>query len=514
MKVQRTRNYVRGLTSGYVVTLATVLVGLWLTPFTLRYLDREEFGVFTLAGDVLIWLGLLELGITSVLNVKAAQLSGKPDQQQLNRLASTTFFAQCCIALIMGGVGTVVTVLFPEFFGLCGDLRQDAVLLMALMVTGAALHVATQTFSALLVAHQQIHVDNGIRLGLLGIRTGLTVLLLTQGVGLISLAAAHLTAIVVTGCLAVLRVFRLLPGLSLRWRHFSWRLLKETGGLGIWFSLGGIAGFLIMSLDRVVTAKVVSVEMVTTFTLTGRLYMLAWTLLRPITDTARPALAQIIGEDRKGLALERFRQLSSLSTGLALVAAASVWACNRTFVEWWVGPVNYGGVALDAVLALNLIAHCWVLPNRAILVAAMAYVPQNAVSRFIEGGINLAASLVLGQKYGLVGVAAGTTLAAVVATVWYFPLLTSRLLGVSFRRLYGSSVVRLGAVALMVFGAGHSLRGLGARIDGLTGAATSGVVAAGLGVGLLWFTLAEGDRSLFRSYVSRRVGTLWTRSQV
>ena len=53
MQASRTRNYVKGLASGYVVTLATIGVKLWLTPFVLRYLDREEFAVFLLAGDVL-----------------------------------------------------------------------------------------------------------------------------------------------------------------------------------------------------------------------------------------------------------------------------------------------------------------------------------------------------------------------------------------------------------------------------------------------------------------------------
>ena len=50
----RTGNYLKGLASGYLATLATILVGLWLTPFTLRFLDREQYAIFTLASDVLM----------------------------------------------------------------------------------------------------------------------------------------------------------------------------------------------------------------------------------------------------------------------------------------------------------------------------------------------------------------------------------------------------------------------------------------------------------------------------
>ena len=60
--MSRTHNYVKGLTTGYAATFATIAVGLWLTPFTLRFLDREEYAIFALASDVLMWLGLLDIG--------------------------------------------------------------------------------------------------------------------------------------------------------------------------------------------------------------------------------------------------------------------------------------------------------------------------------------------------------------------------------------------------------------------------------------------------------------------
>lgn len=505
--MSRTRNYLKGLASGYVVTLATVLVGLFLTPFVLRYLDREQFAVFTLAGDVLMWLGLLEFGITAVLNVKAAQLSGKPDQEQLNRMASTTFFAQCCIALLIGLVGSVVTVFFPDFFGLRPDLQHDAMLLMALMVVGSALQVGTQTFSALLVAHQQMHVDNAIRLGLLVIRTGLTVCLLMQGFGLVSLAIAQLVAIIITGGLALLRVFRLLPALSLRWQYFCWDVLKQTGGLGVWFSLGGVAGILIMNLDKIMTAKIVSVEMVTTLALTSRLYILAWQFLQQVTNAARPALSQIIGEGKLDHALAKYRQLTRVSTTLAIIGAASIWACNASFVTWWVGVDNYGGGLLDFFLALNLLVHSWVLPNRAILVAGMAFVPQNAVSRFVEGGMNLGFSYILGHFFGIVGIVAATTLAGVLGTCWYFPLLTSRFFKISFKKLYGDSLKRIILIATGMVLIAFACRALSQNFGGFSGVIAAGFSSGFLGMSFMWWVgLSESDRSNYKSIFARRFG--------
>lgn len=504
IKGTRTQNYLKGLASGYVVTFATVTVGLFLVPFVLRYLDREQYAVFTLAGEVLMWLGLLELGVTAVLTVKAAQLSGKPNQEELNRLASTTFFAQCGVALLIGLVGSFVTVVFPDFFGLRPDLQRDATLVMALMVVGAGLKVATQTFSSLLIAHQQIHIDNAIRLALLVIRTALTVWLLALGYGLVSLAIAHLVAVIATGLLAVLRVYRLLPDLRLGWRYFSWDILKQTGGTGVWFSLGGLAGILIMNLDKIVTAKVVGVEMVTTLALTGRLYILAWQLLQQVTNAARPALAQIVGEGQMDMALKKYKQFLSLNSFLALVAAFGILSANGRFVTWWVGGENYGGIWLDSFLALNFVLHAWVLPSRAMTTATLRYVRENSISRCVEGVLNLIFSVVLGRVFGLPGIAVATTIAAIAVSLWYLPILVGRIFGKPFKVIVGLQSLRL-TVGIVVGSLILNVLSEFCFSSSFEGAFFSGfLVSISVAVVLMWVIFSKDELKMFRQALMAR----------
>jgi O-antigen/teichoic acid export membrane protein len=501
MQASRTRSYVKGLATGYVVTLATIGVKLWLTPFVLRYLDREQFAVFTLAGDMLMWLGLMEIGFAAVLNVQAAQLSGRPDQRRLDTLTSTTFFAQAAIAAGILAVGGLVALYFSDFFALRPDLRHDASILMALMVLGAAIRVSAQTFSSLLIAHQQIHVDNLLRLLLLGLRTVITVVLLTSGLGLLSLGFASLFATAVASALAWYRVRRLLPGLRIRWQNLSWSVLRETGGLGIWFSLGGLAGIMIFHLDRIVTAKVVSVEMVTTLTLTGAVYLLTWNALQQITNTARPALAQIIGEGRMDDAREKYHQLVSLSTGLAIIAAGSLWAGNGAFVHWWVDPQNYGGAWLDALLAVNLVVHAWVLPNRSILTAGLTYVPKSSGSRFVEGLANLAFSIVLGWRWGMAGVVAATAIAGILTSCWYLPWLTTKQFGVHLGVLLKRDLPALvGTLAVMLMAAVLG-RNIAEAFGGIGGALFGG--GAALVLGMVVFVAFFLDRAVRNIVLAR-----------
>ena len=489
-KGSRTGNYMKGLVTGYAATFATVLVGLWLTPFTLRFLDREEYGIFALASDLLMWLGLLDIGITAGLGVQAAQLSGKPDAERLNRLASTAFFTQNLIVLVVLVAGGAMAAAVPHFFPVRQDLHRTTSALVAMLVLGSAIGFSTKTFSALLVANQQIYIDNLLGLALLAIRTVLTVVLLKKGWGLYSLAFANLAATIITSLMAVWRTYRLLPGLQIRRVLASWDVLKSLGSLGIWFSLGGVAGIVITSLDRVVAAKLISIETVTTLSLTGRVYALFAGLLDQITNTARPMLGQLLGQNKIAEAHRIYRHLFKLSTGFAVIAAFSLWAGNEPFVTRWVGAQNFGGPMLSMALALNLIVNSWVLPNRAVLSSALVVRPQ-ALSRIVEAVINLGLSILLGHYLGVIGIILGTAIAGLLTSTWYLPLLTARLFGRSWFKFMREDALPILAVGACLVPVVLLTQAAGRQIGGFLGAGVGGGLTALAGFGLMWFIILD-----------------------
>jgi O-antigen/teichoic acid export membrane protein len=250
---------------------------------------------------------------------------------------------------------------------------------------------------------------------------------------------------------------------------------------------------MIMYLDRIVTAKLVSVEMVTTLALTGRMYALAWNVLQQVTGAARPALAQMIGAgDYEGIR-GRYHQIFSISTGLAIISATSIWAGNAAFIAWWVGAQNYGGGLLDAFLALNLVVHTWVLPNRAILVAGMAFVPQNAIGRFVEGILNITLSILLGIRYGISGIVAATAISGILISCWYFPWLMARYFGMSLFKLFAADVAKMALLSFFMVSAAYICRHLGDRIGGFFGIITASLSCAVAGIICIWYIVFDRE---------------------
>ena len=504
-KASRTSNYIKGLSTGYVATFATIVVGLWLTPFTLRFLDREEYAVFTLASDLLMWLGLLDLGITAGLSAQAAQLSGRPNQEKLNRLASTAFFTQNIIVVGVLIVGGAIALAFPHFFPVRQDLAKTSIVLVAVLVLGTGISFSTKTFTALLVANQQVHIDYLIRLVLLLTRTLLIVVLLLRGWGLYSLAVASLAATILTSALAVFRTLHFLPGLEIRARLASWAVLKSIGSLGVWFTIGGLAGIVISSLDRIVAGKLISVESVAILSLTGRVYLLSRTFLDQITNTARPMLGQLIGQNKFDAAYRVYHQMFILSTSLAVISTASIFAGNGAFVTRWVGASNYGGWMLDIALAANLIASSWVLPNRAVLAAGLYKVPQHALSRIVSAVLLFPLSMFLGRHFGLLGVVSATVFAEVCVSFWYLPFLTARMFNRKFSEFLRKDMGKVATAGILVLPVAAGCRILAGQFNAsFLSAAICGSITFAMGLLLFWHIAF--DRELKAQLMAKMLG--------
>lgn len=180
---------------------------------------------------------------------------------------------------------------------------------------------------------------------------------------------------------------------------------------------------------------------------------------------------------------------------MALVAASSIWASNGSFVRWWVGEQNYAGALVDSLLAANLIAHAWTLPNRAILVAGLAYIPQNSICRLVEGVLNVALSVVLGLLYGLPGVVAATAIAAACVSVWYLPKLTVRFFEATWQQLYAGTLTKLVQLFAFVLVGAALGRWTSMSISGFGGAVAAATLTGTIG---LAGALATTDRELLR----------------
>jgi len=115
MADSRLRRFVGGLGLGYIHTIVTVIVGLWLTPYLLRHLGSHDYGLWLLGAQVLVYLSLMDLGIVQLVPrdvaIAAGRANGDPSELQaiVGQTARLVLWQVPPVALI----GTLIAVFLP-----------------------------------------------------------------------------------------------------------------------------------------------------------------------------------------------------------------------------------------------------------------------------------------------------------------------------------------------------------------------------------------------------------------
>jgi O-antigen/teichoic acid export membrane protein len=327
------KKFLKGITSGYAYMAFSMIVALCMVPYVLKFLTKSEYGIFAIAGDLLGWLSVANLGVTSAFNSKSGHLLGRNNLYELNVLTNTTFFTQLASSILIAIIGAVVVNNPSIVFG-NEDIYENINVVLLFMVIGFFIQYITQPLNSLLVADKQVHIDNYLRFGLLAIQTVLNIVLLNFGFKLMSLAISSLTSNIIISAITWVRIKKSFPSIKLETKYFQKDELRNLLKHGIWFSIGGIAGILILRMDTFLIGKYISLALVASFTINIKLYQLADKLFGQVFNTMRPYFAQTFGRND----LTRLKYYYDMSNSVALVLSIAIGTVSYTHLTLPTSP--------------------------------------------------------------------------------------------------------------------------------------------------------------------------------
>src|SRR5579885_174576 len=118
------------------VELAVVIgANLLMAPFIVRALGNRMYGYWTLVGTFLGYYGLLDFGLTSAAARYVARASGRSDQEDLDRVISTSFFLVSRLGAAALAVTLASTAACPVFIK---DPADAALMRKMILLLGAA----------------------------------------------------------------------------------------------------------------------------------------------------------------------------------------------------------------------------------------------------------------------------------------------------------------------------------------------------------------------------------------
>lgn len=402
MRDGRLRRFLGGLGLGYIQTFATIVVGLWLTPFLLRRLGSHDYGLWLLGSQVLTYLALLDLGIVALVPREIAAAAGRSggDRSDVQTLVAET--ARLVLwqmpAVVLAGV--VVIWLMPAEWA---ALRRP----MALVVVTFVLTFPLRLSGAVLQGLQELTFLGAVQIAGWVAGSVVTVIGAWQGWGLYALACGWITTQCVSAAASWRRLKMAHPDvMPSHLPALTFDAARRQLSRGAWISVNQIAQVLLVGTDIVVIGKLMGPAAVVPYACTGRLAMMLANQPQMFMQMALPALSELRTAAPRERLFEVSRSMAQVMLLLSGAIAAVVLAVNAPFVAWWVGEDRFGGMGLTALLLAGMLVR-HVNVTAVYTLFCFGNERRLAVTAIADGIVGVIAMAILVPFLGLYGAALG-----------------------------------------------------------------------------------------------------------
>lgn len=386
-----------------------------ILPYLLnRLLSQQDYAIWVLGFQAVLYVPMLGLGIHQILNRTIAHSLALGDFSQLQRQLGSGFLL---VLLLASMVGTLVWVSSPYvglLSGASSGADQQIGLVWRTIGSGASVGLLSLFFFGCFGGQQRYEWENAykamIALGFLSVVWWADI----QAITLTPLTLAYAYVMVIGGAMTLL-VWRFIYS-----DVFSWRMLKQWHfptvksylrsmyGYGVW----QIGILMVSGLDLWIVARV-NFAAVPGYAIALSFLVFLSGSISAIAGPCLPLFAAHLAKADQSAFVVLFLVWQKRLLVLVAALCTLLWFTPNAF---WQFLLQDSAPIFTQVFPILLLASCLRLSTLLYSLAILSANLQHRIvlSPLVEGLVNLACSVLLGLYIGVIGVALGTLLGALV----------------------------------------------------------------------------------------------------
>jgi O-antigen/teichoic acid export membrane protein len=354
-----------------------------------------------------MYFSMLDLGY-GVAQVKfASQYRARRDSEGLNQIVSSLFFVFCVIGLIALGIGVALAFNLQRLFNITAEqagIGRDVLLIISAYV---ALGFPASVFGGIVNGFQRHYLNGFVSISTTVLVAAVNVAVLLAGYGLVELVATTTVIRALSHIGYAINAYRAYPGLRIRLSHVRVARLREVTGFSAFILLIDLANKLNYSTDAIVIGAFMGTVAIAMWAVAQRLI----DAIQMLTGQLNGAMFPIIVDTATLGQLDRLRQLfvqgTRISLAMVIPIATGLSLLAEPLVLAWVGPDFPGSVPIIHILAIAVAIRVGNSTATTLLKGSGQH-RLLAMSNLLIAIANLALSVALIRRMGLIGVALGT----------------------------------------------------------------------------------------------------------
>lgn len=403
-----------GAVLSYVNMFINILVTAFYTPFMLRMMGQNEYGLYSLVNSVIAYLSVLDMGFGNAMIrfvSKNQAHNDKKKEREINGVFLMLYMIVGLVALLIGGI------LFFNIYNLFGgslsadELEKTKVIMIVLIAT-ISLSFPLSIFDSYALASERFNF-----LKILDIVKRLAIP--ATMIPLLFMGGKSITMVIVTSAftlgfhlITMWYCFKKLKmKISLELGNLNKKLIKTISGYSFWVFLNIIVDNVFNNTDQIILGSTKGTAVVAVYSIASKIMVLNTSFSTAISGLFLPRITKTLeGEDGDKKVSDIFIKVSRLQMYIMTFILAAFVVFGKQFIQLWVGD-EY----LDAYVITLLLIGPALIPltqNIGISVIQAKNKHQFRSIMFIAIAIlNVAISIPLSISYGGIGAAIGTLIA-------------------------------------------------------------------------------------------------------
>jgi O-antigen/teichoic acid export membrane protein len=374
-------------------------------------------------------MGLLDLGMRGAVTHFVAKHHARGEHVESSRAVSVALAFRTLISLAVAIASLILAAYANKIFHIPATLWTAAQWAIVISGLNLSFSLFVGVFAAVLVALQRFSLTSGLAIAQTLISAAGTVWVLDRGHGIVFLASMQLMVVLALGVATIIMCRQIYPELRLRVHFLDRSVLPELWRYSFYLFVISASSQVIYYTDNLVVGAFLSAEAVTLYAIGGRFIDYLGQLGASFAQTFMPVASNLAAQEQHG----KLRRLLIQGTRSVLIVSLPIGGAlffrGPTFIGLWMGPQF--AQPCGKILRILLLSTVAVAGNRVggNIVFGLGKHKPFAIWQSCEGVANLALSIFLVRKIGIIGVAWGTVLPSLVSQLVLWPKYLSKLMG-------------------------------------------------------------------------------------
>lgn len=348
-----------GALLNYLLVFLNMGVGLLYTPYMLRSLGAEEYGLYSLASSIIAYVTVLDMGLGNATIRYTAKLRAEQDKQGEEQMLGMFFSLYSIIAVITMLVGIILSFNIDSIFSttMTVDEQERTATMMRLMTLNLAISFPMSIWGGALIAYEHFVFNKIIRIVSALLNPLTMVLLLHWGYKAVAMVVVSTVFNILTH-LCYFLYCRIKLNVRISIKSPQWSKFKEVYLYSFWVFLNTITDQIYWSTGQIVLGIFYAPKVIAVYAVAMQFRVFFFMFSTSISGVFLPKITSMVATQKSDTEIsDLFVQTGRIQFLVLSFFFSCFVVLGRQFIFLWAGEQYEGAYYVCLILFLPLMIH-------------------------------------------------------------------------------------------------------------------------------------------------------------